>query len=415
MKINSKIFESEFVKNVITLVTGTTIGQAIPIAISPVLTRLYTPDEFGVYALFLSVIAIFGSISTARYEQAIMLPEGNEDAINIFTLGLFISIIFSLLSLVLVILFNPFFTRVLGNDDISLWLYFAPLVIFLVGLFNLLTHFNIRTGEFKDLAKASVIKSVVLSAFQLVLGFLKYGAAGLISGQILSQLSSNLKLVLNVIKDKVLLSHISIKNIKTQAKRYKRFPLFSIWAVLANKLSLNLNNILISTIFSLSTLGIYTLVQKVLGIPTTLIGTSISQVFLKHAAEERNTNGNSINSFKYTLKKLFVIGLPIFLLIFFVIEHLFVVVFGEEWRIGGLYAKILVPLFFVRFLSSTLSPVLSVYEKQKVELYINIILLSLSLGLLIYFKDFMVFLKVYTALLSFCYTCFLLYYYQLSK
>lgn len=409
------LLKSDFTKNVLTLVAGTTIAQAIPLAISPILTRLYSPDEFGVYALFLSITAILGSIVSGRYEQAIILPKKDEDAVNILSFGLLITIFISILTLILVILFNPFFTQILENESISTWLYFIPLVIFLLGLFNLLTYYNIRMGEFKDLAKATVIKSVILSMSQLILGFLKYGAGGLISGQILSQFSSNLKLFLNVIKDKVLLSSISAKNMQLQAKRYKKFPLFSSWAILANKLSLNLFPILISTIFSLSTLGIYSLVQKVLGMPSRLIGASISQVFLKHATEEINTYGNIRKSFNGTLKKLFTIGFPSFLIIFLVVEDLFEIVFGQEWRIGGTYAKILIPLFFVRFLSSTLSPVLSIYEKQKSELYINIILLIVSLGLIFYYDDFIKFLNVFSFASSLCYLSFLLYYYKLSK
>jgi len=49
--INKLKLKSEFAKNVLTLMTGTTIAQAIPIAISPILTRIYTPEDFGVFAL----------------------------------------------------------------------------------------------------------------------------------------------------------------------------------------------------------------------------------------------------------------------------------------------------------------------------------------------------------------------------
>ena len=76
--------KSEFTRNVLTLMTGTTIAQAIPIAISPILTRLYTPKDFGVLALFVAITSIFGSIANGRYELAIMLPKKDEDAINIF-------------------------------------------------------------------------------------------------------------------------------------------------------------------------------------------------------------------------------------------------------------------------------------------------------------------------------------------
>ena len=136
--------KSEFNKNVITLMTGTTIAQAIPIAISPILTRLYTPQDFGVFAFFLAITAIFGSIANARYELAIMLPKKDEDAINIFALGFIISTIISFLILVLVVLFNEYFVKLLGKKEIGIWFYFLPITVFLSGLWNNLNYFNNR-------------------------------------------------------------------------------------------------------------------------------------------------------------------------------------------------------------------------------------------------------------------------------
>ena len=92
-KISSLIPKEEFSKNVLTLVSGTAIAQIIPIAISPVLTRIYTPEEFGIYAIFTSIVIIFSVISNGRYELAIVLPEKDEDAINIFALGLIINVV----------------------------------------------------------------------------------------------------------------------------------------------------------------------------------------------------------------------------------------------------------------------------------------------------------------------------------
>ena len=80
--------KSEFSRDVLTLMTGSTIAQAIPIAITPILTRLYMPEDFGVLALFVAVTAILGSIANGCYEFAIMLPEQDEDSINIAALGL---------------------------------------------------------------------------------------------------------------------------------------------------------------------------------------------------------------------------------------------------------------------------------------------------------------------------------------
>jgi len=259
--------------------TGTTIAQAIPIAISPILTRIYTPEDFGVFALFLAIASIFGSIANGRYDLAIMLPKKDEDAINIFALGFIITTSLSLILFFLVVLFNDDFTKLLNNEEISKWLYFIPVAVFFTGLFNLLNYFNNRRKNYKDIANATIIKSIILAIVQLSVGFIKSGATGLISGQILSQMFANMRLFKNIIKDKVLLSKITKVKIIVLAKRYKDFPKFSMWATLANILSLHLTNILISSFYSIATLGFYSLVQRVLGMPSALIASSIGQVF----------------------------------------------------------------------------------------------------------------------------------------
>ena len=181
MMLNKLKPKSEFSKNVLTLMTGTTIAQAIPIAISPILTRIYTPEDFGVFALFIAVTSIFGSIASGRYELAIMLPKKDEDAVNIFVLGLIITCFITIILFILMILFNDYLTKLLGNEEISFWLYFVPLTVFFTGLWNLLNYYNNRKKNYKDIANAIVVKSIVLVIFQLIVGLLKHGVIGLIA------------------------------------------------------------------------------------------------------------------------------------------------------------------------------------------------------------------------------------------
>ena len=209
--------------------TGTTIAQAIPIAISPILTRIYTPEDFGVLALFVAISSIFGSIANGRYELAIMLPKKDEDAINIFALGFIISSSISLVLLMLVLLFHDYFTTLLNNDEIGIWLYLVPITVFLTGMYNVLNYFNNRKKYYKDIANITIIKSIITAITQLSIGFLKGGASGLISGQVISQMFANMKLLKNIIKDKLLISKISKVKIIALAKRYKDFPKFSMW------------------------------------------------------------------------------------------------------------------------------------------------------------------------------------------
>ena len=271
--------QSEFSQNVLTLMTGSTISQAIPIAISPILTRLYTPEDFGLYAIFVAIITIFGTVVSGRYELAIMLPKNDEDAINIFGLGLLITIFMSLITIILVFIFNDSIAYLLNNQEMKYWLYLVPVSVFLTGCHNQLIYFNNRFKNFKGLSNTLILKSSLSTSVQLLCGLIKRGAAGLISGQIFAQLIADISLARIIVKNKNLLSEINKVKIIEMAQRYINFPKYSILGVLANKLSYQLTNIIISMIYSVSTLGFYSHVQRVLGLPASLIGTSIGRVF----------------------------------------------------------------------------------------------------------------------------------------
>lgn len=388
--MGNKLPPGSFISNVVTLMTGTTFAQAIPIAISPILTRIYSPEDFGVLALFVAITAIFGSVANGRYELAIVLPVEDEDAINVTVLCVIIATVVSIILFVIAVIFNDAIVTRLGNSSIAPWLYFVPLVVFLTGLFNALNYFHVRTKGFKDIAKATVNKSVASAATQLGLGFLKTGSTGLIVGQIVSFITGNSILAANILKKKKLLSSINKSEIKRLAKRYIDFPKFSMWSILANTLSYNIVSIFISSIFGATTLGFYSLGNKVLGAPASLVGNSIGQVFFQRVTEEKQKHGSATEVFIKASKALLLVGLPPFVLLFFILEDLFAFVFGSEWRIAGAYAKIMLPLFCVRFFTAPLSIINSVFEKQKISLIwqLSLLLMSIIIMFLSYLYSF---------------------------
>lgn len=388
--------KSEFSLNVLTLMTGTTIAQAIPIAISPILTRLYTPKDFGVYALFISITAIFGSIANGRYELAIMLPRKDEDAINIFALGFIIVSSLSLFLLVIVILFNDYFITLLGNEEIAIWLYFIPITVFFMGLWNILNYFNNRKKNYKDLRNATIIKSIVLATIQLSVGFLKSGVTGLIVGQIISQLFANTKLLKNITKDKFLISKISRIKMLALLKKYKKFPIYSLPSTLADTSSLQLPYLVIPTIFSLTISGYFSFAKKIINLPSSLISSSISQVFYQSMVNAKNERYRlEILLFK-TLKKLVLIALPTTLFLYFSTPYIFPFVFGENWAISGEIAQYLSLIFFITFIVSPLSISFSVtMELEKIVLWQYSYLVTtclLFLFFMLYEYDFNIFL-----------------------
>jgi len=399
--------KSEFSRNVLILMTGTAVAQAIPIAISPILTRIYTPEEFGLFALFFALLSILSVLANARYESTVMLPKKEDDALHLFALGIIINSMVSVIVLLVVVFFNKPITEALGNDEISIWLYFMPIALFFTGLFNILTSMNNRQKNYKDIASATITKSIVMAVVQLSIGLLKSGASGLISGQILAQFFANVKLFKNVVKDKNVIFSIKRLKIIALARKYKKFPIFSLPSAFANVLSGHLSNILISSFYSIATLGFYSLVQRVLGIPSALIGKSIGQVYYEEGTRERKRSGSAINTFETTFKKLIIIAFPSFLLLFFIVEELFAFVFGEEWRVAGKYAQIVVPLFGISFVVSSLSSTYDMFEQLKVELVWQIVLLvgsvtivTLSSFMEIEFENLLITLSAYISIMQ---------------
>ncbi|MFA7090237.1 MAG: oligosaccharide flippase family protein [Arcobacteraceae bacterium] len=406
--------KKEFTRNVLTLLTGTTIAQAIPIAVSPILTRIYTPEDFGVLALFLSITFIISSIVSGAYEYAIMLPKNEKDAINIFVLGLIIVIITTCFFTVVILLFKDNIIQIIGNEELSLWLYFVPISVFFVGIFNLLNYYNNRLKNYRAIAESTIIKSFVMVFIQLLVGITKSGAVGLISGHLISQVVSNIKLLKGIFKDKMLICQIKRLKIIALAKRYKNFPKFSMMALFANSLSNNLVQVFITSLYNTATLGFYFLVQRVLGIPSILIGNAIGQVFLQEAIKEKQQTSKTINAFNMAFVKLAIIACLTFGILFFYVDELFAIVFGKDWEIAGKYAQILIPLFFFKFISSSLSVVLIVFEKQKIELLINVILIFISVLAIFISYSIENFLYILSYSLSICYIVFLIYYYNLA-
>jgi len=411
-KIKDYINKSEFTKNSIIMIGGTTAAQLLPVAISPILTRLYSPEDFGVLALFMSLSMILSIVATGRYELAIILPRKDSYAINILALIVIIASVFSLLLMIAILLFHDFFISLLNNNGISSWLYLLPTVVFFISLLNALNYYHSRFKNYKLISIAKITRSTFLSVIQLGLFFFKNGVLALISGYSLAQLSGNIILLIKTLKNKELLRKIHKNKILALAKRYKKFPQFTMLASLFNKSSIELPNILLASLFDVGTLGFYSLSYRILSVPSAFIGMSISQVFMQETTKQKEETGKSIIIFDSVLKKLLFIGISFFGILFFTAEPIFDFVFGQEWRVAGIYAKILSPLLLFRFTASTLSSLLYVYEKHKIILAIQISLLVLTIITFIfsYYANLSIenFLKVFSLVFSIFYIIYLI-------
>jgi len=371
--------KGSFTKSVLTLFTGMAFAQIIPILISPLITRLYTPENFGVLALFVSISSILGAVSNARYELAVVLPKEDREALKVLFLCFYIAFIFSALILAVVLIFKGKIVQLLNNNEINFWINFVPVIVLLIGINNPMRYYNIRKKLYKNVAKSSIVKAVLLSTVQIISGFAHIGVTGLISGRFVFRMGGSIVLSGAIIKDKKKYGSIQIRDVIEKARRYSKFLKYSVWARLANNVALRLNNILISNLFSVVSVGHYSLTSRVLGKPDALLARSIGQVYYQRAIEEKHKYGHAKRTFNSTFKALFIIGLIVYVSLYFSVESIFPVMFGEKWSAAGKYARIMMPLFFIRFIVSPLSNTNNVFEKQHVALIWQSFLLVFTL------------------------------------
>jgi len=377
------MIKSEFKKNVLTLMAGTTLAQALPIAISPILTRLYSPDDFGVFAQYLALVMLISILATGRYEMAIMLEREDEDALNIVSLVFIISVIVSIIALVSVISLKEEICQLLGNQLIDNWLIFVPLSALLMGTYQCLNYWCNRQRMYRRLAGTRLLQSVGGATGQLGGGIAGVGQSGLVLGSILGQTIAVISLIHAAIKSSSVYLHaLSITKSKNLALKYKKFPLYQVPSTFIEAMSSQLPVIMLGSFYGAEIVGLFAMSQRVVRTPIMMIGGSVADVFRQRASKKYSEKEDVRPEFIRTLKWLTAVSMPIGVLFFFIAPDLFAIIFGANWRIAGEYARILTPLFLLSFIVSPLSVMFMIAEKQEYDLIIQVLLVACSaLGL----------------------------------
>lgn len=355
--------QSEFVRNTLAMMTGTTIAQAIPIALTPILTRIYTPEDFGIFALYMSIATLVAVCSTGRYELAIMLPEKDTEAINIVVLSIVISFAVSLFSLILIVLFNNEFTTVLGNEDIKDWLYFIPITTLITGLYQSLNYWSNRKKKYKRLAINRVVKTSTTVSVKLGMGLNGLTSQGLIFGSIFGDVVATYILGRSIWKeDKFMFLKSQRKTMLDLMKKYKKLPIFNLPNALIDGIKSTGIRLLLAKYFSNSILGQYALAWNMLQLPMSIIGSSLSQVlFQKLSTVEPGKMTPMIT--KFILKAVLIPIVP-FAVLYFCSESLFGFIFGKEWVVAGKISALLIPWVFMNFITSPISTIFIIHNKQ---------------------------------------------------
>ncbi len=366
--------------------TGTGIAQAIPIAIIPILTRIFSPEDFGLLALYAACVSILGVVATGRYEIAIMLPKDDEDARLLLQLSMLVALFFSFLISIPISIWNAQIARFLGNEDIAVWLYLIPVSVLFTGIYQALTYWNNRQKKFINTAVSRVNQSLFQGFAQTSLGFLQV-SGGLICGQFVGIVSGSIYLLKKDRNYKSLIRKSKINSIQKQGIKYHKFPTYGVWGALCDAGAVQMPVILLTKFYSNSVTGMFSLTFRVLNMPTSIISSAIAQVLFQKVVEISQTEPEKLNL--YIIKMflfLFIIYFPAVPVLFIWGESLFSIIFGNEWSQAGVYAGYLVIAVAVRFAVSPLSAVLGLEQNIKMGVLWQVLYLC-TISVTLYFSS----------------------------
>lgn len=390
-----KMMKQDFLGNVLTLMTGTTIAQLLPILASPILTRIYSPGDFGVYALYISIVSIVSVVVTLRYEFAIVTPKKREDALNILILSLIVSFATSLVMLIVVLLFHRSIIDIIGNQSLATWLYLIPLATLLLGIMQTFNYWFNREKLFNILSKSRIIQTFGNILPNIAIGLIYKNEFGLIFGHLLGALVSVVYLLYNLVKVggvvEELKKSVSLSKIREQALIYKEYPKFNMLSAFLDTMSLQLPALFVGKIYSNTDLGYYNLTTRTISTPLAVVSSSVSQVFFQKISEAYNQNKPLRPIILNTAKYLSLVSLfPLILLLSFG-PQLFSFVFGEKWFVAGEFARILGLSYTIKFVVSPLSVAFLAVGEVRRLFYLQsfrfvctmlVFLLSLNIGIM---------------------------------
>lgn len=366
-----------FSRNVLILMTGTIIAQAIPLAVSPLLARLFSPEQFGLFALYFSISQIFAVFVTGRYESAIILPDEEDDAVNLLALSISITIAVTLILVLLVFAARFVLADILHKAGLYKLILLMPLTVLSIGFYNTFNLWLNRTGKFSDISTGKILRSAFSSGFSIAFGLTVLKTGGLIVADTIGQFCAGVFVLGRSLKEgsaKIL--SFRKDRMKAMAIRYKHFPKFNVVSGLFEKGAGQMPVILLSGFFGQAVTGFFSLSQRIIAAPGSLIGVSVGDVFRRHASAEFSEKGNCHETFMKLFRILLLISVVPFVLLFAFSPAVFAFIFGEEWRIAGEYTRIMTVMYFLSFVVSPLSNMFIIAEKQNIDLVIQIFLFA---------------------------------------
>lgn len=402
---------NKFIGDSFLMILSSGIAQVILIITTPIITRLYSPSEFGEFTIFSNIAMILIPIINARYDLLIVNAKNDRSA-NI------LSQISFLISLLILLILIPILA-------ISAWLYpnfildfiFIIIMLFLVSLTNIFTNYLNKERKYKVLSLINVFRAGSMALLQIIFGLLSLGSLGLIIGFSLSYITGitlgykTFKKHFNIVRNKEETKALFLEN--------KNQLVYSTPSILLNSLSFSVVVFFIGILYTNTEVGIYGMAIRVLGIPVTIISLGLSKIFMQQANDYYIERGNFRNLLLKFSSTLVIVSIILYVPLYLFSEELVNILLGHSWVDAITVIKIVIPLFVIRLIVSTVSLSVIVLQKQQLELILQALFLIGTTVTFVISKmlnlTFLNFVSINTAVLIVSYMIFFIALYYFAK
>ena len=344
---------SEFFQTVLKLTLGSGLAGLIPIALSPILTRFYGPDDFGTFAVYLSIINIANAFVGFRYEMAIILPKEDYKAIRLAALSILFSLVIGLLLLATCLLLQSPINHYLKTEG-WIWIPLVILNLVLSNFYQVTFFWCSRHKLFTQVSINRILQNGLIGLFQLFFAyFLFKDYFGLLMGRTLGVLFSALILGRILWKEiKAAMPELTCTSLRETALEYAHFPKHMMITQGISVFYAQIPVWFITYQFSKSAAGNFSLAYQIVTIPTALVVTSFGDTFRKFATDQYHQHGRFDSLFINTVKKTALLSIIPFIAFFLSSEYLFNVIYGSKWLLAGKMAGILSLMVMVNIITN---------------------------------------------------------------
>lgn len=371
-----RIIQNGFFKNVALIASGTAGAQLINILASPIITRLYGPEAYGVLGTFNSLLFIIMPVSALSYPQAIVITKNRNQELGLSIISIIVSIILSIVLIVLIPILGPKLTKLMNMDEILKFLYFIPLALLFTTVLQIFQQLLTKNESFKIQARASLSQSMTANLIRVCGGLFFPTPMILIIVSTINSMIHCVYLVRGVLTLPVM-SYSRFKSIDLiylikVAIKYSDFPRYRALQSFLNPLSQSLPIIFMASMFGPVIVGFYALSRSLLALPVSVIGNAVGSVFYPKFNKLYLSGGKLTLSLLKIQAFLLILGLlPFFIIVVFG-PDIFTFVFGEEWTIAGEYARWISIWQFFALLNRPCNMVFNVFKMLKFTLAIEV-------------------------------------------